>query len=177
MRLSNARISILLFANTFAGADVATLWVAATCAAVAALLMPNINRFVRESGRPVPRHVATSITEPCDILPITSFWPSGKSITNGVSEIGKGRLVTTGAMGAVFFLAMISPCYFHSAISTPIAGSRFEIVVPVAPDDQKKLVTGVFVPSITQAALLTVIDPAEVIAVVHLTVSAVLSVA
>jgi uncharacterized protein (UPF0254 family) len=73
---------------------------------------------------------------------------------------------------------MISPCYFHSAISTPIAGSRFEIVVPVAPDDQKKLVTGVFVPSITQAeSLLTVIDPAEVIAVVHLTVSAVLSVA
>ena len=40
---------------------------AAFCSAVwltPSILMPSIKRLVRESGRPVPRQVATSITEP-----------------------------------------------------------------------------------------------------------------
>ena len=70
-------------------------------------LIPSIKRLVLESGRPVPRQVATSITLPSAILPITNFWPSGKSITNGESEIGSGSCETFAGCGVVsFFLAI-----------------------------------------------------------------------
>ena len=62
--------------------------------------MPNIIRFVRESGLPTPRHVATSITVPSLIFPITSFWPSGKSITRAESEIGRLARAETAKLQA-----------------------------------------------------------------------------
>uniref|UniRef100_UPI00404AD66D hypothetical protein n=1 Tax=Candidatus Planktophila sp. TaxID=2175601 RepID=UPI00404AD66D len=51
-----------------------------------------MRREVRESGLPVPRQVATSITLPAAIFPNTNFCPSGRSITNGESEGGIGNL-------------------------------------------------------------------------------------
>ena len=57
----------LLFSETEAGAD---------CAGAAGLdesETPSMKRLVRESGRPVPRHVATSMTEPGLSLPSTIF--------------------------------------------------------------------------------------------------------
>jgi len=66
---------------------------------------PSISRLVLESGRPTPRHVATSITLPWVIFPITIFWPSGKSMTRGESDNGSGSFETLGADSEFFLLA------------------------------------------------------------------------
>ena len=81
---------------------------------ISALDIPNIMRFVRESGRPTPRHVATSMTVPCPIFPMTSFWPSGKSITKAESDIGRGTRETIGLSGRLLFLLAITIApFFH----------------------------------------------------------------
>ena len=72
--------------------------------------MPSIKRLVRESGRPVPRQVATSITDPGLIFPTTNFWPSGKSITRGESEIGIGISEMTG-LATSFLFAIVNISY------------------------------------------------------------------
>jgi hypothetical protein len=65
-----------------------------------------MKRLVRESGRPVPRHVATSMTDPGLSLPRTIFWPSGKSITIGLSDVGIGIEETFASFDSSFFFAI-----------------------------------------------------------------------
>ena len=90
----------LLFSETEAGA---------ACAGAAGLdesETPSMKRLVRESGRPVPRHVATSMTEPGLSLPSTIFCPSGRSITMGLSDAGIGIFEITGSLDACFFFTI-----------------------------------------------------------------------
>ena len=70
-------------------------------------VMPSIKRLVRESGRPVPRQVATSITWPGVSFPSINFWPSGKSTTRGLSEIGIGIFEIFGSLFCAFFFSDI----------------------------------------------------------------------
>jgi hypothetical protein len=83
-------------------------------------LTPNISRLVRESGRPVPRHVATSITVPSSILPRTNFCPSGKSITSAFSEGGTGIELTAASEAVESFFDFLpnetTVATFHPAI-------------------------------------------------------------